>query len=74
MLYLAPDSGRLLGAQMVGQGVVGKRIDVYATALHAGMNAAQLADLDLRYAPPIAPVYDPILVAAQVAEKALAKR
>jgi NADPH-dependent 2,4-dienoyl-CoA reductase/sulfur reductase-like enzyme len=74
VLYLAPDSGRLLGAQMIGQGVVGKRIDVYATALHAGMSVAQLSDLDLTYAPPIAPVYDPVLVAAHVAEKALAKR
>ncbi|HEX6242464.1 MAG TPA: FAD-dependent oxidoreductase, partial [Polyangiales bacterium] len=73
VLYAERGTGRLLGAQMLGQGVVGKRIDVFATALHAGMSVSQVADLDLTYAPPIAPVYDPVLVAAQVAEKELAK-
>ena len=35
-----------------------------ATALHAGMTVADLAGLDLSYAPPFAPVYDPVLTAA----------
>ena len=74
ILFHAPDSGRLLGAQMVGQGVVGKRIDVFATALHAEFSVHDIADLDLTYAPPLAPVYDPILIAARVAEKQLAGR
>lgn len=73
VLYVEQGTGRLLGAQMLGQGVVGKRIDVFAAALHAGMSVSQVADLDLTYAPPIAPVYDPVLIAAQVAEKELAK-
>ena len=63
---------RLLGAQMAGGDVVAKRVDVLATALHAGMTVDQVEDLDLSYAPPFAPVYDPILVAATVASKALA--
>jgi NADPH-dependent 2,4-dienoyl-CoA reductase/sulfur reductase-like enzyme len=62
---------RLLGAQMVGVGVVAKRIDVFATALAAGFTIEALEDLDLSYAPPFAPVYDPILIAASVARKRL---
>ena len=56
--------GRLLGAQMAGREGAAKRIDVLATALHAGFTVADLAGLDLSYAPPFAPVYDPVLAAA----------
>jgi CoA-dependent NAD(P)H sulfur oxidoreductase len=66
-------SGRLLGAQMIGGDAVAKRIDVFATALHARMTLAQVEALDLAYAPPFSPVYDPILIAAGVGVKALAK-
>jgi NADPH-dependent 2,4-dienoyl-CoA reductase/sulfur reductase-like enzyme len=62
-LVHAPD-GRLLGGQMAGREGAAKRIDVLATALHAGMSVADLATLDLGYAPPFAPVYDPVLTAA----------
>jgi NADPH-dependent 2,4-dienoyl-CoA reductase/sulfur reductase-like enzyme len=59
--------GRLLGAQLVGrEGAVG-RIDVVACALTAGMSVADLGALDLAYAPPFAPVYDPLIIAAQAA-------
>jgi NADPH-dependent 2,4-dienoyl-CoA reductase/sulfur reductase-like enzyme len=64
-------TGRLLGAQMAGVGVVAKRIDVLATALAAGFTVEALEDLDLSYAPPLAPVYDPVLMAATVARKRL---
>ena len=64
-------SGRLLGAQMAGVGVVAKRIDVFATALTAGFDVEALENLDLSYAPPFAPVYDPVLIAATVARKRL---
>ena len=57
-------SGRLLGAQMAGEGV-SKRIDVIATALHARMTVEQVAQLDLSYAPPFSTVWDPVLIAAQ---------
>ncbi|WP_200834337.1 FAD-dependent oxidoreductase [Amycolatopsis alkalitolerans] len=57
--------GRLLGAQMAGRDGVAKRIDVVATALYAGLGIADLTRLDLSYAPPFAPVYDPVAVAAQ---------
>lgn len=46
---------RLLGAQIVGYEGVDKRIDVLATAIHAGLTVVQLKDLDLAYAPPIPP-------------------
>ena len=59
--------GRLLGAQLAGREGAAKRIDVLATALHAGFGIADLAALDLSYAPPYAPVYDPVLLAAQKA-------
>jgi NADPH-dependent 2,4-dienoyl-CoA reductase/sulfur reductase-like enzyme len=62
-------SGLLLGAQVVGGPGSGQRIDVLATALWAGMTAAQLADSDLSYAPPFSPVYDPVAVAARVASR-----
>jgi NADPH-dependent 2,4-dienoyl-CoA reductase/sulfur reductase-like enzyme len=62
-------SRRLLGAQMAGRDGVAKRIDVFATALHAGMTLDEMAELDLSYAPPFAPVWDPILMAVNAALK-----
>jgi NADPH-dependent 2,4-dienoyl-CoA reductase/sulfur reductase-like enzyme len=56
--------GRLLGGQLAGEEGAAKRIDVLATALHAGLALTDLAALDLSYAPPFAPVYDPVLAAA----------
>jgi NADPH-dependent 2,4-dienoyl-CoA reductase/sulfur reductase-like enzyme len=64
-------TGRLIGAQMAGVGVVAKRIDVFATALAAGLTVEALEALDLSYAPPFAPVFDPVLIAATVARKRL---
>jgi NADPH-dependent 2,4-dienoyl-CoA reductase/sulfur reductase-like enzyme len=61
-----PD-GRLLGAQLVGAEGVAKRLDVAAAALSAGFGVEDLAALDLSYAPPYAPAYDPLLLAAQAA-------
>jgi len=63
------DTGRLLGGQIAGKHGVAKRVDVLATALFNRMTVAQLRQLDLSYAPPFAPVWDPILVAANVAAK-----
>ncbi len=60
---------KLLGGQMVGAEGVSKRIDVIAAALHKGWTVYDLAQLDLSYAPPFAPVWDPILIAANVASK-----
>ena len=54
---------RLLGAQIIGYEGVDKRIDVLATAIHAGMKATQLKDLDLAYAPPYSSAKDPVSMA-----------
>ena len=61
------DSGRLLGGQIVGIEGAAKRIDVLATALHAGFTVQDMINLDLSYAPPYSPVWDPVLIAARQA-------
>jgi NADPH-dependent 2,4-dienoyl-CoA reductase/sulfur reductase-like enzyme len=69
-LVVEEGSGRLLGGQIVGGEGAGPRIDVLATALHQEMTVEELSKLDLAYVPPMAPVWDPLLVAANVALKA----
>lgn len=64
-------TGLLLGAQMAGREGVAKRVDVFATAITARMTVHQIRNLDLGYAPPFAPVYDPILIAADELQKKL---
>ncbi len=59
---------RLLGAQIVGYEGVDKRIDVLAAAIHAGLTAVQLKDLDLAYAPPYSSAKDPVNMAGFMAE------
>ena len=58
-------SGRLLGAQLAGREGVAKRVDVVAAALHSRVTARDLSEFDLSYAPPFAPVWDPLLLAAR---------
>ena len=57
--------GRLLGLQIVGEEGAAKRVDVAAVALTARMTVDQIVMLDLGYAPPFSPVWDPVLVAAR---------
>ena len=59
---------RLLGAQIVGYDGVDKRIDVLAAAIHAGMSAADLKELDLAYAPPYSSAKDPVNMAGFMIE------
>ena len=66
-------SGRLLGAQIVGRTEAAKRIDGLAIALWNGMTVEEMTGLDLGYAPPYAPVWDPILIAARKATEKLAQ-
>jgi len=58
-------SGRLLGAQIVGREGAAKRIDVFATAIWNGMAVDEMVNLDLSYAPPFSPVWDPVLIAVR---------
>ncbi len=64
-------TGRLLGVQIVGREGAGKRVDIAAVALTAGLTVEQMTTLDLGYAPPFSPVWDPILVAARKAVAAV---
>jgi NADPH-dependent 2,4-dienoyl-CoA reductase/sulfur reductase-like enzyme len=68
-LIVENGSGLLLGAQIVGGPGAGKRVDVMATAIWAGVTAEDLAGADLSYAPPFSPTYDPLVVAARVASR-----
>ncbi len=62
------ESCRLLGAQIIGIEGVDKRIDVLATAIHAGIRADKLKDLDLAYAPPFSSAKDPVNMAGFMIE------
>lgn len=64
-------TGRILGAQAIGHSGVEKRIDVIATAIYAKMCAADLAELDLSYAPPFSSAKDPVNMAGFMIENIL---
>jgi NADPH-dependent 2,4-dienoyl-CoA reductase/sulfur reductase-like enzyme len=66
------ESERVLGASVVGREGA-KRIDTIATALHAGLTVSEVENLDLAYAPPFSPVWDPIATAAKVLAGSLAE-
>jgi NADPH-dependent 2,4-dienoyl-CoA reductase/sulfur reductase-like enzyme len=60
-------SGRLLGGQIIGREGAAKRIDVLATAIWNNMTVDEIEQLDLGYAPPFSPAWDPVLTAARKA-------
>lgn len=68
-LVFEKHGGRILGAQGVGPESVSGRINLLVSAITMGMTVFQLNDLDLLYTPSVAPVYDPILIAAAQAIK-----
>jgi len=59
------ETNRLLGLQAVGSEIL-PRIDTFAVALQAGFTTKELFFADLAYAPPFAPVWDPLIVVARV--------
>ncbi|MEA5367149.1 FAD-dependent oxidoreductase [Amycolatopsis sp., V23-08] len=61
------DTGRLLGAQLVGhrESAVHKRVDTYATAIHHGMTVDDIEDLDPSYTPPLGSPFDAVQTATQ---------
>jgi len=62
-------TGRLLGAQLAGPVDGVKRIDTYATSITAKMTLDDIFQLDLAYAPPFSPVYDPVVLTGRVGRK-----
>lgn len=69
ILIVEKGTQKLWGAQMVGIDGVAHRINTFCAALAAGFNLKQIHSLDLAYAPPFAPVWDPVLIASEVAMK-----
>jgi len=64
-LVVDKDSKIILGAQMIGSSV-SKRIDIYSTAIYNKMTLNDFMNLDLCYAPPVAPVWEPVQNAVRV--------
>jgi len=62
-------TGRLIGGSVIGEEGAAGRIDVIAAALHSRMRVEDFEQLDLAYSPPFAPVWDPLLIAAQQLRK-----
>lgn len=65
------ETGKILGAQVVGFGGVGKRCDVLATAIRFGATANDLTNLELCYAPPYSSAKDPVNMVGYVIENVL---
>ncbi|WP_341463119.1 FAD-dependent oxidoreductase [Mobiluncus mulieris] len=74
LMHFEAGSGRILGAQGIGGNGVDKRLDVIATALRAGLSAADLIDLDLAYSPPYGSAKDPVNFLGYVAQNVLSGR
>jgi NADPH-dependent 2,4-dienoyl-CoA reductase/sulfur reductase-like enzyme len=70
-LVVEQRTGRLLGGQIVGREGAAKRVDILAVALWNRMTVEEIAMLDLGYAPPFSPVWDPVLIAARKAADAV---
>jgi rhodanese-related sulfurtransferase len=73
-LLFDPAGGRILGAQVSGADGVDKRVDVLATAIHAGMSVHDLEELELAYAPPFGSAKDPVNFAGFIAANVLEGR
>ncbi|HEX2955895.1 MAG TPA: DsrE/DsrF/DrsH-like family protein [Chitinispirillaceae bacterium] len=67
-ILFAPDTGKLLGAQVIGKLGVDKRIDIFATAIRHGLTVDDLTDLELSYAPPYGSARDAVNIAGLAAQ------
>ncbi len=70
-IYFTPDDGTLLGAQIIGEEGVDKRIDSLAIAIRYRMKVTDLQDFELAYAPPFGSAKDPVNMAGYVGENVL---
>ena len=61
-------TGRILGAQVAGK-EVHRRLDVIVAAIYGKLTVMDLGYMDLSYAPPFSPVWDPVLIATNVARR-----
>jgi pyruvate/2-oxoglutarate dehydrogenase complex dihydrolipoamide dehydrogenase (E3) component len=67
-------SGRLLGGNWIGWDGEARKINVLAVALHQRMTLEDISGLDLAYAPPFSPVWDPLLIAANLLKRKIGNR
>lgn len=72
-LLFSPETGKILGAQAIGEEGTDKRIDVLATAIKGGLTIFDLPDLELAYAPPFGSSKDPVNIAGYVASNLMKK-
>jgi rhodanese-related sulfurtransferase len=70
-LIFHPTSGKIWGAQAVGEEGAEKRIDVISTAIQGGLTIADLAELELCYAPPVGSAKDPVNIAGMAAQNVI---
>lgn len=73
-INFSPLNGRLLGAQVVGEEGVDKRLDLMASVVSNGGTVFDLTDIEHAYAPPFSSAKDPVAYAGYVAENILAHR
>lgn len=66
-LLFHPTTGKIYGAQAIGEDGVDKRIDIIATAIKAGMTVQDLPELEFTYAPPFGSAKDPVNMAGYTA-------
>ena len=72
-LLFSPETGKILGAQAIGQDGTDKRIDVIATAIKGGLTIFDLPDLELAYAPPYGSSKDPVNIVGYVGSNLMKK-
>lgn len=65
-LVAEQSTGRLLGGQILGGPGSGKRIDTVASAVWMGATCEDIEGMDLAYAPPVSPTWDPVAIAARI--------
>ncbi len=70
-LLYAPDTGRILGAQGVGEAGVERRVDVIAMAIQLGADVTALEQAELCYAPQVGAAKDPVNMAGMIAANQL---
>ena len=66
------ETGRLLGAQSIGAEGTDWRINMVALGIRKGLTLEEFASVELAYCPPVSELYDPLLMATDVALRRLA--
>jgi hypothetical protein len=60
-----PENGKLVGAQLIGEEGATLRANFASMATHLGLTVQEFAEIETCYSPPLAPVWDPVTIAAQ---------